>query len=323
MAARPQDAADGVISARGLMKRFGEHVALQPLDLDVDAGRIFGFIGPSGSGKTTAIRLFTGTYRPTSGHVRVLGHDPVELSTADRARIGYMPQAAVLYPYLSVIENLQFMASVYGMPLRRKARLRAVLDFVELSGHERKKLSETSGGMQRRLALAAALVHEPDLVFLDEPTTGIDPVLRRKFWERFAALRDSGRTLFVTTQIVSEAAECDRVAVLVDGGLLAVDTPDGLRRRAFGGDLLDVTLLEAPDEGDLAALGQLVESIEPLSADRRRLRLRVAEAEAATSLVPEVLSVRGRHVELVERYLPPYDDVFVALVEGSRTEVPA
>ena len=318
-APRGAPASDGAaIAAEGLSKRFGDQVALHPLDLDVAPGTIFGFIGPSGSGKTTAVRLFTGEYAPTGGRVRVLGGDPRKLPTAVRSRIGYMPQAQVLYPYLSLLENLHFMASIYGLPLRRKARLREVLDFVELSGHERKRLQQTSGGMQRRLALAATLVHQPDLLFLDEPTTGIDPVLRRKFWDRFAELRDTGRTLFVTTQIVSEAAECDRVAVLVDGQLLAVDTPDGLRRRAYGGDLLDVTLVDPLDDDDLAALQPLVEGVEPLSADRRRVRLRVGEAEAGATLLSEVLSVRGRDVEMVERYLPPFDDVFVALVEGSR-----
>lgn len=318
MRSTPPAPSGAVIAARGLTKRFGDQVALQPLDLDVEPGTIFGFIGPSGSGKTTAVRLFTGEYVPTAGEVRVLGGDPRRLPTSVRSRIGYMPQAAVLYPYLSVQENLQFMASIYGLPLRRKARLREVLDFVELTGHERKRLQQTSGGMQRRLALAATLVHEPDLVFLDEPTTGIDPVLRRKFWDRFAELRDGGRTLFVTTQIVSEAAECDRVAVLVDGRLLAVDTPDGLRRRAYGGDLLDVSLVQPLDDGDLAALDPLVDGVDPLTSDSRRVRLRVPEAESAAALVTEVLGVRGKEVELVERYLPPFDDVFVALVEGSR-----
>lgn len=174
-----------VIHAKGLTKQFGHEIAVQDVTFEIPRGKIFGFIGPSGSGKTTTIRLLTGVYQPTAGDVIVLGRRPKEFVAATREKIGYMPQFFVLYQDLSVWENLNFAASIYGMRFRRAERLKQLLDFVELSEHKHKLARNISGGMQRRLSLAATLVHNPELIFLDEPTAGVDPVLRRKFWDHF------------------------------------------------------------------------------------------------------------------------------------------
>ncbi len=320
LAAVPPDEAvtTPVVVAEGSGKVFASGDGVRGVDLEIDAGTVIGFIGPSGSGKTTTMRLFTGVLVPSEGSVRVFGERPTEFDTAQRSRLGYMPQRSVLYSGLRVEENLDFFASIYGLPWRRDRLLDRVLDFVELSEHRDKRVDQLSGGMQRRLSLAAALVHEPELLFLDEPTAGIDPVLRRKFWDHFQALADEGRTLIVTTQYVGEAAYCDRVAVLSDGELVLVDTPDGLRRAAFGGDVIHVDVAGAVDD-DLA--GRIAASVDALSYERRGpAGLQIVVDEAATAL-PRLLSWSSDasiEISSAEEYLPPYDDVFVEIVEQHR-----
>lgn len=303
------------VRARGLTKTFADGVGVHDLSLDVEAGTIFGFIGPSGSGKTTTIRLLTGILAPDSGELSVLGKTPADFDRSDRSRLGYMPQLSVLYPHLSIWENLAFTTSLFGVPWRGRRRLmREQLQLVELDDSRTRLLRESSGGMQRRLALAATLIHSPDLLFLDEPTAGIDPILRKKFWDHFVDLRDRGRTLFVTTQYVGEAAYCDRVGVLAEGRLIAVDTPEGLRRQAFGGEVLDVVFTEpllAPQ------LDQLVEIVSATRVERigiREVRLVVADAGEASPQVTAWASEAGVEIESVEPYLPAFDDVFVELI---------
>ena len=177
-------------------KRFGDVNAVSNVTLDVPQGTIFGFIGPSGCGKTTTVRLLIGNYAATEGVVTVLGKSPDEFGRNDQKRIGYMPQLFILYPELTVWENLNFTASLYGYKMDRTARLNELLELVELKGHEKKKAGNISGGMQRRLSLASTLIHNPELIFLDEPTAGIDPVLRRKFWDHFQTLKQEGSHAF-------------------------------------------------------------------------------------------------------------------------------
>jgi ABC-2 type transport system ATP-binding protein len=313
------------VHARGLTKLFADGVGVRDLSLDVEQGTIFGFIGPSGSGKTTTIRLMTGILAPDGGELYVLGKAPAEFDRSDRSRLGYMPQLSVLYPHLSIWENLGFSASLFGVPWRgRRKRMREQLRLVELDGARNRLLRESSGGMQRRLALAATLIHNPDLLFLDEPTAGIDPLLRRKVWDHFTDLRNQGRTLFVTTQYVGEAAYCDRVGVLAEGRLIAVDTPEGLRRQAFGGEVLDVIFaapLLAPQ------LDQLAEVAAATRVERigfREVRLVVADAGEVSPQVTAWATEAGVEIESVEPYLPAFDDVFVELITKLTTspEVP-
>jgi ABC-2 type transport system ATP-binding protein len=236
-AAPPQPLAPPVaVRAAGLVKRFGSELALDHVDLVVPSASIVGVIGPSGGGKTTLIRILTGVMAPTAGQVVVLGSNPTTAGASQRRRIGYMPQESVLFPNLSVWSNLQFVASLYAMPVRRRRRLRGLLELVDLWEHRHKRLDRCSGGMQRRVALAATLVNDPELLFLDEPTAGVDPLLRERFWERFRAVRDAGRTIVVSTQYVGEAALCDLVAVMDHGRLIALASPDDLRRQALGVD---------------------------------------------------------------------------------------
>ncbi len=304
-----------IIHAQQLTKRFGEQTAVLDVNLDVPRGVIFGFIGPSGSGKTTTIRLFTGIAKPTSGELNVFGVRPDRFPPVLRERIGYMPQLFVLYPDLSVWENLSFVASLYGMGFGRAKRMRELLDFVELTEHRHKLARQLSGGMQRRLSLAATLVHDPEVLFLDEPTAGIDPVLRAKLWDYFRDLRTRGRTLFVTTQYVGEAAYCDLVGVMRDGQLIAVETPMGLRHRALGGEFVDVRLrqpLTGDQESRLRALPFVNADLRTLG--HRHLRVTVDQADSAIPTLMRWFEENQVDVEGIEEYQPPFDDVFVELI---------
>jgi ABC-2 type transport system ATP-binding protein len=305
-----------VISATGLSKKFNDQYIVEGVDLHIDRGQIFGFIGPSGSGKTSTVRLLTGYYAPTDGEARIFDHLSTQLTEKERSRIGYMPQLFALYQDLSIWENLNFAASLYGMGLFRTKKLKRLLDFVELNEHRGKLTSRISGGMQRRLGLAAALVHSPEVLFLDEPTAGIDPVLRRKFWDYFEKLRNDGKTLFVTTQYVSEAADCDVVGVMAQGKLLYVDTPDGLRKRAYGGDVVDIvtgTDFTATFAHELAELPFVKER--PRFLSENAIRLIVEEASTAIPQLMEFAKNRKIEVQSIEPWTPPFDDVFVHLVK--------
>ncbi len=304
-----------VIQTRGLTKQFGNETAVDRLSFDVPQGLIFGLIGPSGCGKTTTVRLLTGVLEPTQGEAYVLGQEPRHFAQATRARIGYMLQHSVLYPNLTVWENLNFASAIYGVGPVRGKRLRRVLDFVELNEHRKKTVDQISGGMLRRLSLAATLAHDPTLIFLDEPTTGVDPVLRRKFWDHFVALRDEGRTLIVTTQYVGEAAYCDLVGVMQGGRMLMVETPEGLRRATYGGDMVEiqsVTYLE-PQRVEMVRQVESVRDATRLSATH--LRLVVDEAGTAIPRLMEWTQAQNIEIESIQEYQTPFDDVFVDLIE--------
>ena len=230
------DAAPPAVVIDGVSRRFDDVVAVNGLSLVIQPGVILGVIGPSGSGKTTTVRMLTGALKPDKGKVTVLGHDPARFDRATRERIGYLPQLSVLYPELTAWENVDFVAALFGMLLpRRMGAVRRVLKVLGLWDERDRQVAGFSGGMKRRVSLACALVGEPELYFLDEPTTGIDPILRESIWAELGRLRDSGRTILVTTQYVSEAEECDYVALLAQGRLIALGTPEELRARANGG----------------------------------------------------------------------------------------
>ncbi len=312
---------DPAIIAAELTKRFEEDAGVFDLDLQVERGRIVALIGPSGSGKTTSVRLMTGLLAPDSGSISVLGQEPTSFTPEAQSHIGYMAQDSVFFPDLTLRENLNFAASLFGVPLRRKRRVNEIVELLDLGDAIDRLLRDVSGGEKRRLSLAAALIHGPELLFLDEPTAGIDPILRQKFWDHFEHLSDQGSTLMVTTQYVGEAAFCDLVGVLARGRVLALDTPDGLRRRAYGGDLVDVVFAAPPARDDLVALTK-AEGISKVSwLDDHSVRLVVADAGEMFSTLANWASQRGLDLERTEAFLPPFDDVFVELVNAFEEQV--
>jgi ABC-2 type transport system ATP-binding protein len=300
----------------GVTRRFGETEAVSALDLEIPAGEIVGVIGPSGSGKTTTIRMITGSLAPTSGKVEVLGQAPSAFRRRTRERIGYMPQLFSLYPDLTVRENVDFAAALYGLLLwRRWRRTRAVLQLLSLWDVRGRRANQLSGGMKRRLELAAAIVHEPDLLILDEPTAGIDPLLRRTVWDELHRLRDRGVTAIVTTQYVTEAEECDRVALLAEGRLVAYGTPDELRRAALGGEVVEVTMHGLFDVSTLHE-SPGVQGVRQTGP--KTFQLIVDDAGTATPDAIQAMAAAGTEVEAVREFRPTFEEVFAALVERSR-----
>jgi ABC-2 type transport system ATP-binding protein len=224
-------ATSAAILLHSLVKTFGPLRAVDNVSLQIDSGEIFGLIGPNGSGKTTLIRLLLGLLHPTSGTVRILDHRIPDQRIA--SSIGYMTQASALYRELSVLENLAFFGELYGLHGHLlQTRTREVLELVDLTERAHTPIQTLSGGMRQRVSLAVSLVHQPRVLILDEPTVGIDPELRRTFWDYFAMIAEQGVTIVVSTHHLDEAARCHRLGLMRFGQMLAVDTPDGLRRQS-------------------------------------------------------------------------------------------
>jgi ABC-2 type transport system ATP-binding protein len=300
----------------GVTKRYNGHDAVANLDLEIPAGSVMGVIGPSGSGKTTTIRMITGSLAPSEGTVEVLGEPPGRLRRRTRERMGYLPQQFSMYPDLTVLENVDFAASLYGLVFwRRFRRRREVLQLLDLWSVRGRRAGRLSGGMQRRLELAAALVHEPDLLILDEPTAGLDPLLRRVVWDELHRLREGGVTSIVTTQYVTEAEECSLVALISEGRLIAFGTPDELRRSALGGEVLEVTTTHVFDVGTLPATEGVLSTRQ---TGPRDVRLVVQDAGTAAADVVPAIAAAGGEVEAIREVRPTFDEVFAELVERHR-----
>jgi ABC-2 type transport system ATP-binding protein len=293
-------------------KDFGGSTALNDVSFSVPQGALVGVIGPSGAGKTTAISLFTGNLAPTSGSVRTLGEPSSHLRPQTRERIGLMPQQFTLYPDLTAAENVDLLGSLFGLlPGRRRKRTTEVLRMVELADVRNRRASRLSGGMQRRLQLACAMVHEPELLFLDEPTTGIDPILRQSVWQELRRQREQGRTLVVTTQYVVDAEHCDLVALIADGRLLAYGPPAELRRVALGGDVVQV---EVEGDWDSAPLltNPRVRRLHRLTPDR--FWVVVDHAGQDTPAIVEAVRASRAEIISVREYRPSFDEIFAVLI---------
>lgn len=307
---------DLVVQLDNVEKHFGEVNAVNNVSLHVARGSVLGVIGPSGAGKTTTIRMISGGLYPDSGSVRVLGEDPRHFRRRTREAIGYMPQLFVLYPDLTAQENVNFVAALFGIPpWRRGKRVQEVLTLVDLWDARKRRASDMSGGMQRRLELACTLVHQPSLLILDEPTAGIDPLLRTKVWSELHGLRAAGVTVIVTTQYVAEAEYCDSVALISEGDLIALATPTELRKFALGGDVIEVM---TRDPIDAQRLPRMEGTVSVRQTGARSLVVVAEDAGVANPRINDAVEALGNAVESSREYRPTFDEVFTALVTAYR-----
>lgn len=320
-AAYPPTTGAAIVAMQGATMEFNGTAAVKDLTFAIPQGGLVGLIGPSGCGKTTTVRMLLGIYQPTAGECRIFGEPSHQMRRGTRARLGYLPQQFVLYPTLTVEENLNFAASLYGLgPFRRRAHKQRALELVGLTDHRRKLAAQLSGGMQRRLALAATMLHQPDLIFMDEPTAGIDPLLREQLWGEFRSVQETGRTQIVTTQYVGEAEYCDTVIIMDRGEMIACDTPSALRLSVAGGELIDVSSADF----DRAMFQQLralpgVRAIGLVGEDTVRMTV-----ENAAALMPQVISTiqdSGGTVRAIEERRLSFNEVFIALLARAGRQV--
>jgi len=297
---------DPIIIVENLTRKFGDFVAVDHVSFTVGAGEVVGYLGPNGSGKTTTIRMLLGLYEPTEGKATVLGYDAFRQSEEVRSRAGYMSQKFALYDDLTTLENLVFYGGVYGINDRK--RIQRTLELVGLSGHESTLTRSLSAGWRQRLALAIALVHEPKLLFHDEPTSGVDPSARRAFWDLIYELAEGGVTILVTTHYMDEAEYCERVGVMRDGKLLAMDTPTNLKQSIIKGDVWEV--FAYPLERGLEILSTLpgVERV-GLTGDH----LRTISQQVRPEALKQALIQSGVEVQKIEHGEPTLEDVFISL----------
>lgn len=301
--------ADLAVQARDLTRCFGSVVAVDHVSLDIERAHIYGFLGPNGSGKSTTIRMFCGLLRPTSGTVRVLGHDITRDPEAVRTKVGYMTQKFSLWDDLTVLENLRFIAQIYTLEKNRaRQRIEAVLDEFKLEGLANRLAAAMSGGQRQRLALAAATLHEPEMLMLDEPTSAVDPQSRRDFWESLFALVARGTTILVSTHYMDEAERCHRLAILSQGRVVAEGEPERLM------DDLPLQVIEVQAKEVDAARGELHKLPEVRSLAQLGLRLHVLidrDVPEAAHRVRSALGRAGISAE-VEATRANLEDVFVA-----------
>jgi ABC-2 type transport system ATP-binding protein len=307
------------VEIRNLVKRFGSFVAVDDVNLEVRRGEIFGFLGPNGAGKSTTIRMLCGLLQPTSGTATVGGLDIATQSEAIKQKIGYMSQRFSLYDDLSVEENIDFFSGIYSVPKDRRAERK---DYVlRMAGLEERRGSLTgllSGGWKQRLALGCAILHEPPILFLDEPTSGVDPIARRTFWDLIYELSSSGHTVFVSTHYMDEAEYCHRLALMYRGKVIALGTPAELKKSLSSHNLFQ---LEVSDLlGSMNAL-EKIPGLSEIAVFGGGLHVTADDATDALTEIRSALERAGISVPLIEPIQPTMEDVFVAMIEEEERKV--
>ncbi len=306
-----------------ITKRFGSFVAVDRLSLTVRKGEVFGFLGPNGAGKSTTIRMLCGLLRPTSGRASVAGFDVDRNPEAVRQHIGYMSQKFSLYNDLKVIENLRLFAGLYSVPARElQSRIDWALEMANLKGQQNLMTQTLPGGWKQRLALGCAVLHRPPIIFLDEPTSGVDPISRRQFWDLIHQMAQEGVTVFVTTHYMEEAEYCNRLALIFRGKIVALGSPAELKRDSMKGELL---LMRCEPLGRAVEALQSAPGVMDAAVFGDALHLVVADAEASRPQIMNFLVAKGIAVSQVEKIRPTLEDVFVSLtttqaVEGARAQ---
>jgi ABC-2 type transport system ATP-binding protein len=302
------------VEIRDLVKTFGDFVAVDHVSLEVAKGEIFGFLGPNGAGKSTTIRMLCGLLRPTSGSASVSGFDVATQPEEIRRSIGYMSQKFSLYDDLRVEENIDFFSGIYGVPQHLRAGRKAyVLEMANLTERSRATTRELSGGWKQRLALGCAILHDPTVLFLDEPTSGVDPIARGQFWSLIRDLSQSGHTIFVSTHYMDEAEYCDRLALMYRGKVIALGTPAALKA-----GLTSHTLLQLDTGRPLDTMRALegVPGVLDVAVFGSGLHVTVDAPDETLDRIRQALDAQSIPVRRLERIEPSMEDVFVAMIEN-------
>ncbi|MBN1221039.1 MAG: ABC transporter ATP-binding protein [Anaerolineae bacterium] len=298
------------IEVNGLTKKFGDFTAVNQVSFTVPRGEIFGFLGPNGAGKTTTIRMLLGLLTPTSGTANVIGYDVVKESERLRKRIGYMSQKFSLYNDLTVEENLNFYGGVYGVRGRKlRERKKYILAMAGLTGRERELTKNLSGGWKQRLALGVAIIHEPEVLFLDEPTAGVDPISRRAFWELIYELAEQGTTILVTTHYMDEAEHCQNLVFIQRGNLVAKGPPEVIKVEQMHGDVVEI---DCDDASQAVPLLRDLNVFEEVALYGALIHVVTNNPAEHIPLIEKTLTEHGLTVTSVERIAPSLEDVFIS-----------
>ena len=302
------------VTVENLEKWFGDFQAVNKVTFQVKRGEIFGFLGPNGAGKSTTMRMLCGIIVPTAGKANIIGFDVFKEAEQIKAHIGYMSQKFSLYEDLTVEENIDFYSGIYRIPKEdKKTRKDWVIKMSGLEEHRSSLTAILPGGWRQRLALGCALLHKPPVIFLDEPTSGVDPISRRNFWDLIYQLAAEGVTVFVTTHYMDEAEYCDRLAMIYRGELVAIGTPDELKIRYMNADILN---LECPDPFKMLQVVTGISVIKEAALFGRGLHLTVEDSEAAMPMIATALQSQKADYTRLEKIRPSLEDVFVAIIDA-------
>jgi len=303
---------------QSLTKRFGDFTAVDHIDFQVHRGEIFGFLGPNGAGKTTTIRMILGLLTPTDGSVKILGLDVHQKTTELLTHVGYMSQRFSLYNDLTVLQNLRFYGAAYGLKNRfLESRIESALNLAGLEGRENTKTGELSGGWRQRLALGAAILHQPEIIFLDEPTAGVDPVSRRVFWNLLYNLVEQGITIFVTTHYMDEAEHCHRLAFIRRGKIIALGTPSEIKETKMKGWVIEITTDTPARTIEALRNAEKQDKLSPLSIELygTLVHVVVPKSKGIIKTIEKTLGREGIRVDNITRIEPSLEDVFIAAMK--------
>jgi len=308
------------VSVTNLEKKFGAFTAVNKINFEVRRGEIFGFLGPNGAGKSTTIRMLCGILTPTSGAGTVAGFDIMRQQEEIKQNIGYMSQKFSLYDDLTVEENVEFYAGIYKVPRERRAEREAEIIKMAGIGEFRKNLTKTlSGGWKQRLALGCAIIHQPGIIFLDEPTSGVDPITRANFWAIIKEMAAHGVTVFVTTHYMDEAENCNRMTLIYKGTMIAIGTPEEMKTKVMKDDVLEITMPNAEDWVDKVGAAKGVKEAALFST---RIHAVTGDAQVAIPSIREMCARAGVTQCDVRKIVPSLEDVFVSSIENYDKEHP-